>query len=220
MEFTQNQRDEDDEEIKLDASEFQDLKEETYFKSLENLINFCDGVSEFYADMRTKNQKGITIQSQIRFLRMFALYLLNRFKIQNMNSQNYQYEISTRFSFYCEVFGELASKTLEELRPSKNIPVLAPLIREKREYRNVKIKMYKIECIGYKQDQPDSIEILDREVKELFKITKKDKKFYFNDEKNPELSGDFEIRLRIGKLKLGAWFNVPFLVQIAHLEQT
>ena len=79
--------------------------------------------------------------------------------------------------------------------------------------------MYKIECIGYKQDQPDSIEILDREVKELFKITKKDKKFYFNDEKNPELSGDFEIRLRIGKLKLGAWFNVPFLVQIAHLEQ-
>lgn len=65
---------------------------------------------------------------------------------------------------------------------------------------------------------PDSIEILNREDNSQSKITKKDKEFYFNDEKNPTLSGDFEIKLRIGKVKLGAWFNVPFLVQIAHME--
>lgn len=41
----------------------------------------------------------------------------------------------------------------------------------------------------------------------------------FSNEKNPELSGDFEIKLRIGKKKLGAWFNVPFLVQIAHMSK-
>jgi len=41
----------------------------------------------------------------------------------------------------------------------------------------------------------------------------------FGNIKNPELSGDFEIKIRVGKQKLSAWLNVPFLVQIAHLHR-
>jgi hypothetical protein len=44
------------------------------------------------------------------------------------------------------------------------------------------------------------------------------KSWVFGSEKNPELSGDFEIKLKMGQQKLKAWFNVPFLVQIAHLS--
>mmetsp|Transcript_6014 Transcript_6014/g.5181 ORF Transcript_6014/g.5181 Transcript_6014/m.5181 type:complete len:136 (+) Transcript_6014:299-706(+) len=42
----------------------------------------------------------------------------------------------------------------------------------------------------------------------------------FGNIKNPELSGDFEIKIRVGKQKLSAWLNVPFLVQIAHLSKS
>ena len=122
-----SERDEDEEEFKLSAAEFQELKEKSYYATIENLLKFCDGIVQFYADMRTKNQKGITIQSQIRFLRMFALYLFNRFKIQKMNYSTGTYDIDTRFSFYIDVFSELSNKSLDELKPGKNIPVLAPL---------------------------------------------------------------------------------------------
>jgi hypothetical protein len=41
----------------------------------------------------------------------------------------------------------------------------------------------------------------------------------FSNEKNPELSGDFEIKIKVGKHKFRAWFNVSFLVQIAEMEE-
>jgi len=41
----------------------------------------------------------------------------------------------------------------------------------------------------------------------------------FSGEKNPDLNGDFEIKIKVGKNKFRAWFNVPFLVQIAEMEE-
>lgn len=45
------------------------------------------------------------------------------------------------------------------------------------------------------------------------------KSWTFGNVKNPELGGDFEISIQIGKQKLSAWFNVPFLIQVAHLSE-
>jgi hypothetical protein len=62
------------------------------------------------------------------------------------------------------------------------------------------------------EKQPKSNKKENKEIKQDFKS------WVFGSEKNPELSGDFEIRLKMGQQKFKAWFNVPFLVQIAHLS--
>jgi len=54
----------------------------TYYGALGSLHKFIEKVMEFYATARTHDKKGITIQSQIRFLKMYALYLFNRFKLE------------------------------------------------------------------------------------------------------------------------------------------
>jgi hypothetical protein len=54
----------------------------TYYGALDPLLRFCKRIMEYYADRRTNDNKGVTIQSQIRFLKMYTLYLFNRFKLE------------------------------------------------------------------------------------------------------------------------------------------
>ena len=173
----------------------------TYDDALPRLLKFSDKIMDYYAEMRTKNGKGITIQSQIRFLRMYTLYLFNRFKLQPLREhkdpfrdeddeedqvfervqeeekqpnsyedeeiegaaaekrRNYRTKEEereremTKFTFYKDVFTALGKRSLDEIKPSKNLPLLAPLrvsSRDEADYNNIKIKLYKVTCVGYK----------------------------------------------------------------------
>lgn len=71
--------------------------------------------------------------------------------------------------------------------------------------------IYSKETVEVDEEKPNKGK--EKEIKPDFKS------FKFGNEKNPDLSGDFEIKVRIGQQKLKAWFNVPFLIQIAHLSK-
>ena len=213
-------------EERIDSNDKEELATEIYFQSLESLLKYWDWIVKYFDKNRTKDKKGITIQSQIRFIRMYTLYLFNRFKLQaiceNGNPEPY-------FSFYTDVLNELSKKSLEEIKPPKNLPLLVPLrklMKSNNELLNYKIKLYKLEYQGYKSTKNINVEIVDRDITKLFILSKK--KIYgdkennsvnFSNEKNPDLGGDFEIIIKMGKEKLWAWFNVSFLVQVAFLEQ-
>lgn len=95
-----------------------------YFDSLEPLLKYCDSIVKYFGDKRTYDSKGITIQSQIRFIRMYTLYLFNRFKLQTICDGGCP---DPQFSFYKDVLNELSKKSLDDIKPSKSLPMLVPL---------------------------------------------------------------------------------------------
>ena len=73
----------------------------------------CENVTGFYAKRRTRDESGIQNKSQLRYLRLFMLYLFNDFKMQVSDS-------SERCSFFHEIFNHMRIHDIEELyKPEK-----------------------------------------------------------------------------------------------------
>lgn len=197
--------------ILKDNNDNQDSIQEIYDESLQPLLDYCQNIMDFYAERRTKNKKGITIQSQIRFLRMYTLYLFNRFKLHSLRNKDYggneedkenednrsnitaeifkqnklEYDIhnlaegneeskqdNNIFEFYKDVLSALENKSLDEIKPSRDLPLLMPLQKENNadDFKSSKIKVYKITCIGYKNPKSIRLEVVDREIKKTFDL--------------------------------------------------
>ena len=140
---------------------------------------------------------------------------------------------------------------MEDIKPSKNLPLLAPLRllnQTQSDYDGIKIRLFKIKCIGYNSPKTITVKMVDEksynlnatmsekkksihrdkyqkanteedENLENLLLDEDSKSWMFGSIKNPELGGDFEISIHIGKQKLSAWLNVPFMVQIAEISQ-
>ena len=65
------------------------------------------------------------------------------------------------------MFSELELYSLEDIKPSKNLPLLAPLKilnHAESDYSGVKIRLYKISWFGYGNPKMIKVKLVDREI--------------------------------------------------------
>lgn len=178
---------------------------------------------KYYVSKRFKGPQGHLTKSQIRYLKLFGLYLFNSIKLQSVLGTklvfNDEYSIEELIglrldfdrtaSFFWEFFWMLSEFSLEEILPSRKIQVLWPLYNPNDEFDQKEFKSkWKIKVKLYHTNlQEDAhITIIDRE--ELKNFTIKSKGTPFGDHrKNPKISGDFGIVIKTKKKTYTLWMN-------------
>jgi hypothetical protein len=78
------------------------------------------------------------------------------------------------YQFYKAVFHTLQNSPLDDIKPSKNLPLLAPLKvmnPGETDYMGIKIKLYKISCYGYGQPSNVKMLLVDREITKQFDLS-------------------------------------------------
>lgn len=77
------------------------------------------------------------------------------------------------YQFYKAVFHILENSPLDDIKPSKNLPLLAPLKilnPGEADYTGIKIKLFKICCFGYGHPKNVKVELVDREITKQFDL--------------------------------------------------
>jgi len=102
------------------------------------------------------------------------------------------------FTFYKDVLTSLQNRSLDDIKPSKNLPILAPLFSMNKDesiFNNPKIKLYKVTCIGFDTAKSIKIEIIDREITKSFDLVANSK--FENVHQNENVSAIMIITLII-----------------------
>ena len=124
-------------------------------------------------------------QSQVRFVKLFALMLFSTYKFWN---EDEFYKIDRNISFYREIFELLKTNQLEDILPANNFQVLIPLRPIKHKFENIGIKLYKV---GSSSNA--TIDIIDREEKKAYNVKVSPGDTFGHDRKNVVVRGDFSI---------------------------
>jgi hypothetical protein len=198
-----------------------------YKINIGSLNKYCETIVSYMKLQRVKDSNEILKKSQIRYLKLFALYLFNNIKIQSVYGnkilseidldseenytlqtlKNYGIDFDKNVSFYREFFWMLAENSLEDLLPENKPSLLWPLY--KYDKVNEMDKTWTMDLKLYHTNIKEEVEINIMETRDHknFIIRTKGKPFGEN-RKNIVLNGDFGVIIKLNKQTYTIWLNV------------